>query len=296
MKRLPFNLPLKRTSLIWGAGIIALLIAGFWALQVALANRAVSRAENFLAKGFGSLAVEAVDCYRYKLIRNELGCKTLIGSYFLSRKTDRLEWAAQACLEKGINIPELYIGLAASREFTNRDQEALQVLLQATTQFPESPDLHYRIAQLLRRNKKDEAATSAYLEASKRAPQNNTLTAEALEYFSSINQWPQAKQMADLIRNVPTENPELKLLLGRAYLKTGDTAGAGALASEARSLLARNPSKTPQLERLYADVLQTNQASAPVQMNPGPVQNSPGVPQFSPPRVPAFPMKPPTRR
>ena len=215
----------------------------------------VKKAEAQLQKGFGALAAETLDSYRFRLRGQEKTCRTLISAYYQSRRLDRLEWAAQACLESGLEMPEAYLGLATVRELTGREGEALQLLSGVLGKFEKIPDIYYEIAQILRRNKRDNEAAAAYMKASERAPENNQFALETLQYLSSLQKWPEARLVADRLKNIQTDNPEVKLFVARALLKGGDRKAAEPLIASARELIEKKPESKAAFEKAYPDVL-----------------------------------------
>jgi predicted Zn-dependent protease len=243
---------LRHAAFVAGATVV---IGGFaWIIQTYRIHHATAVAEGFLKQGFGTLAAEALDPFRYSLATNERGCALLTASYYRSHQTNRLEWAAETCLSAGIETPDTYIGYAAARESTNQDSDALQILNHGLEKFGKSSEIYYRLGLILRRTKRDAEAIQAFLKATELAPSNNSLSLEALTYFISQTRFKDARAMADRLKTVETENPEVKLVLARAYKLSGDKPGLGEMLGQAKVLLARKPELAPALEQLYADV------------------------------------------
>ncbi len=284
----------------WLAGAVVIAIAlvmgvsrGICAIR---AKRALALAETQLQKGFGALAAETADRYREQLSRQEKGCQVLCAAYFDARRTDRLEWMAQACIENGVELPDVYVALAAARELTGRDNDAIAILNSAATKFEKSPDPFYRLAQIFRRLKRNDAAAAGFTEAMKRAPDNGQLALEAMDFLVSLDKWADAKQIADRIRGAKTDNATVKLLLARVYKRTGDPTSAEALANEARALLSAKPDQKEALERAFADVLGgSGSAAGGPAAPPGQGGAPPGAPREAPPisREMPPPMPPP---
>jgi tetratricopeptide (TPR) repeat protein len=246
-----------------------------WGVCAVRLRRDLTRAEAQLQRGFPAAAAETLDRHRAWLTDTDRGCRALIGSYYGARRAERLEWASEACLDGGRDLIEAHLGLAAARELTGRDPDALRLLSQVAPRFDQSPDLYYRMAQIYRRNKRDDAAVGAFLEASKRAPDNAQLSMDALEYFSSINRWAEATRMAEKLRSTPTDNPEIKLLIARALQRGGNRQASELVVAQARELMGKSPELKAALERAYADVLQAADAPAPAEAPPAPVAAPP---------------------
>lgn len=228
-----------------------------WGICWFATKRAMARAEEQLKKGYGALAVETLDCYRRGLIRRDQGCKLLIEAYFQARRTERLEWASQACLEAGKEFPEAYLGLAAVREWVGRDREAVQILAQAVGKFDQVPDLYYRIGQIFLKNKNDVDAAIALSKAAERGPQNNQLQLEALEVLSRVQKWEEARKFATRLKDVKTESPEVILVIARALQKGGDPLSVEPLLKKAKELISKepNPQVKAALKKGYSDLL-----------------------------------------
>lgn len=245
------------------AGGSALIATAIWGIEATRTHLRLTEAEAEIKKGFTALAAETIDPVRDALTSSARGCRALVDAYYGARRPDRLEWASQACITAGVETPEIYLGLAAARELTDRDNEALQLLQTAARKFDKSPDPLYRIAQILRRNKKDSDAADVLLKASERAPENNQLVMEAMEQLAIANRWNEARRMADKIKSVETDSPEIKLLIARALLKGGDPDGARAVVAQARTLMSKRPEIKAALEQVYGDVLNAGSGSAP---------------------------------
>jgi tetratricopeptide (TPR) repeat protein len=252
--RIPSIKDKKTRKYVKIAAVVLGMAALAWGGTYLLTRRAASRAEELLRKGFGAVAADTVDCHRYRLTGSAANCKILIAAYFQSRRVERLEWASQACLEAGHEIPEDYIGLAATREWTGRAQEALQILSEGASKFDKIPDVYYTLAQFFQRNKQDDAAVNAFKQALARAPQDNALAIEALQFFANAKKWSDGKQIAEQLKTVQTDNPEVKVFLARFLIKNGNKAGAKELLDQANELVKAKPEVRKQLEDRYPDV------------------------------------------
>lgn len=250
----PFFKRVGTTPLVLGG--LASFVAGLaWAGSAYQSHRVLSRAEAQMKKGFFALAAETLDPYRKSLARKEESCKLLVAAYFSAKRPDRLEWVSEACLEAGKEIAEAYIGLAGSREMTGRDGEAVNILAGVAGKFDKTPDIYYALAQILKRNKKDNEALGSYQRAFERAPKNPQLALEATEYAASLQRWNEAKGFVEPLKAAETDNPEVKLFVARVLMKAGDSASAEPLVAQARDLMAKKPEMQKGLEQNYADVL-----------------------------------------
>ncbi len=238
-------------------GVVAVAAAGYGATQGVChfnSRRALTKAEDQLKKGFAALAADTLDKYRHMIVKRDRGCQVLLAAYYTTRNSEKLEWTAQACLEAGKETPDVFLGLAAVREMTGRDQDALRILNSALGKFESSPDLYYQMAQIFRRNRSHDMALRALGEASKRAPQNQQMVLEILEYTSSLGKWAEARKAADTLKSAKSDNPEIKLVMARAIEQGGDPSGAKVLVDEALGMLKGKDELKAQLERLYPDV------------------------------------------
>jgi predicted Zn-dependent protease len=121
----------------------------------------------------------------------------MIAAYHGAHLADKLDWAAQACITAGVESVEVYIGLAAARELTNRDAEAAEVLKKVIERFPKSPDAPYHLAQIQMRAKRVAEAAKSLTSASDLVPSNHQIAMEALQALSSANQWTDARRVAE---------------------------------------------------------------------------------------------------
>lgn len=246
------NLKLKETHIILAVVGILTPIVGFKAAT----HRAIHTAEVYLNKGFGALAAETLDPYRKSLTSTEPHCKLLLSTYFKAQQGEKLKWAAESCLSAGVETPETYLSLALSQELNGKDAAALQMLTEFSPKFTQIPDFDLRIALIYKKNNKIEQASQAYLSAISKAPSNQTLSFDALQYFASVGDWKHAKTIALSLVNAPTNNPEVKLVLAQALAKGGDTPAALSTLQQARTLLAQTPTQRPTLEKNYPELFQ----------------------------------------
>lgn len=268
------------------AGSIAGIATTLWGVQATFVHLRLTEAEAQLKKNFAALASESLEPVRYELTSSVRGCQTLVAAYFGAHKADRLEWAAQACISAGIETSDMYVGLAAARELTGQDAEALKILTQVAQKFDKSPDPLYRIAQIYRRNKKDDEATAMLMKAAELAPTNNQLSMEALEALSAAKHWQEARKMADRIKAVESDSIEVKLVIARALLNGGDKEGAQTLVTQARALMEKKPEIKAAVEHAFQDVLQPT-ASGMSPLPPGKIAEGPAMPPGDALRAPA---------
>jgi len=240
---------------ISGLAVAIIVLLGL-GINAAIYKRAIKRAENLVAKGYSSVALEELSCYRKRMTKTERGCALYISAAFHARDVEKLQWASQKCIESGIDIPEATIGQAAAFEFTGREQEALQLLNNSLKKFEKVPGVHFRIATILRRQNNTESAVAAFLAASRLAPKNQDILVESLSYLISVSKWKEAREVADFLRTVETDNPALKLLIARALKQGGDPIGAHNLVEQAKQLLKDRPPETKAaIEKAFSDVI-----------------------------------------
>ena len=222
-------------------------------------KRAISRAEKLVNDGYSSVAAEVLDDYRVSAVRQDKGCPVIIAAYLGARRLDRLEWAGEACIENGHATADAYLGLSAVRELTSRDQEALQLLAAAAGKFDKMPDIYQRIAIILRRNKNVQGAEAAYSQAIARADNNKQVIVDAMEFFVSVQHWEKAKEMALRIKDIPTENLDIKAMTARVFKKSGDESNYTAAVGQIKDLLNKRPAtEKTQFEQANTDLFATN--------------------------------------
>jgi tetratricopeptide (TPR) repeat protein len=245
-----------RNFALLAAVVLVIAGAGVFGISVLQVSYKLGKAEEQLRKGWPALAAETIDGHRTAAIRHQTGCRIMISAYYQARRADRLEWVSQACLESGRETPEAYMGLAGARELIGRDSDALQILGQAAPKFDKIPDIYYTAAQIQRRLRRDQDALMNFGRAIERAPQNNQLALEVLEYAVSLEQWELAKGLAGKLKPVETDNPAVKLFLARILAKGGDMPSSQALVAEAKPLMEKKPAELKAaLEKDFADVL-----------------------------------------
>lgn len=230
------------------------IVALIWGANVFRAKHAIQEARDLMQSGYAALAAEKLDPLRHRIVETKDGCSALIGAYYRARQTDRLQWAAEACMRAGKSGLEAFIALAGVQEFSGRNDEALNILGQAFQRFGPSTDLYYRIAVVQAREKNVDAAVRAFVNAASSAGNNYQILMEALQYCSRSAHWKEASQIANQLRTAPTADPEVKLIIARALRNGGDNAGASTAISEAISMLEQKPDQRKLLEARYTDV------------------------------------------
>lgn len=238
--------------------VVVILVIGVGCLAYGKIQqrRAITHAEAQLKKGFGALAAETVDRYRHHLVKSADHCKTLLTAYSAARRVDRLEWASEACLDNNVQTIEVYEGLASAEDQLGRDGDAIQVLNAAAEKFPKSPDPWVNMAKVFQKNKDMAHAGAALMKGIELAGSDHQLELQGLQFFASENRWNEAKQLADRLKAVQTDNPQVKLLIARALLKGGDKAGSKDQAAMAKEMMAKIPAEQQEaLKKAFADVL-----------------------------------------
>lgn len=238
--------------------MLALAIFG---IQMGRAQYNLREAEGYLQKGFGTLAAETLEPVRFILVKSIRGCEALQGAYFGAQRPDRLEWAAQACIVKTGESASTYVALAAARELMGRDEEAMRILERVIQTFPKAPDPYFRVSQIFRRAKKDVDAAMALQKASELIPANNQVALDALQALSGVNRWEEARRIAERIKDVQTDMPEVKLVIARAMLKGGNAEGAKAQTEMARSMIEKKPENRDAIMQTFADVFNPQAAA-----------------------------------
>jgi len=235
--------------------VISLFLGIVFSAQALMLRRATAKARFALEMGRPAVASEWVDPYRFQLARTEKGCQALLDTYLAAKSPGNLAWTSEACLDSGIENPEIHMGLALSREMSGADQDAILILEAATKKFEKVPGLVLRIAQILKRNKNQEGATLYYSKAMELAPDNENIALESLGYFLESRQDESARLVATKLKNAKTDNPEVKLVIARGLLRGGDATGAKMITEEAVGLVATNTQLRQRLQSSYPDLL-----------------------------------------
>lgn len=266
--RLP-SLSIPRSVTTLWVIIISLLALplGYFTLSAYRTGIAFTSAQEALKKGFHQVAFSYADPYRFDLATRERGCSLLVSIYYGVENPDRLEWTGQYCLFLGKNHPDLHLGIAAAKELRGQNSEALEILKKGIQLYPQNPDFFYRAGLIYKKENNLTRASEHTYQAARRAPQNHQLAMEALELLMATQSWRAAAEMADRIQSAPTDNPEVKLIIARAFLRYGDIQKAEQSTDEARKMMT-DPGQRSRLEQKYSDVL-----------HPGPVRQPPVAPQ-----------------
>ncbi len=219
-------------------------------------NFRLGQAEVLMGRGFHALAAENLDGLRNGLTGTDRGCKALVNAYFGARNTVRLEWASEACIENGIQPPDVIVGLANAWEQTGKVEAAVQLLQGASEKFKEAPDFEHRLGVIYNGQKKTDLAIKSFMEAHRRAPTLTKLALDYLVFFAQNNRWTEASIVADSLKDAQTEDPEVKLLIARAFQQTGRAEASRAQVEVAKTLLDKAPNKKDALLKNFADLFQ----------------------------------------
>jgi hypothetical protein len=182
------------------------------------------------------------------------GCRFLVEVYASTHIVDRLQWAAEACLHGGQQIPEAYAGWAAAREMIGQDGDAIRILTDGKRAFPLSPIIPLQLARIYRRNGTNGEAGVEYGNAVVAAPDNAQIAHEAMVYYFLQNRLQDALEMARRFnRTSADKTAEMVLMAARVQLKAGDRAGSRETARLAEPLLAGR-ADAQAVRLLYDDV------------------------------------------
>jgi tetratricopeptide (TPR) repeat protein len=270
-----------------GAGTLVLVgaaVGGTYGYRLHLLNQA----EEHIGKNFHMLAAELLDPVRENLTRDERACKALVNAYFGARMNSRLEWASEACISRGIEAPEVIVGLSAAWEQTGRMEAAIQLLSGAAEKFKSSPEFSHRLGMIYQGQKNTDLAVQNFLEAHRRAPGLAKLALDYLVFFAQNQRWSEASVVAESLKDAQTEDPEVKLLIARAFQRTGRAEAARAQTEIARTLLDKAPNKKDALMRNFADLL-GSESPAPAPGTPQRGRNLASEDAPAPPIPPQMP-------
>ncbi len=221
-------------------------------------QKVVQKADDEAKRGFWALAFENLDGYRRQLVKNEKDCNALLNVYDKAKKADRLEWAAQACIEAGIETYQNYLYLAASQEMFGRDGEALSLLKQLTAKFDKEPEAYRHISAILLRNKDEAGAAEAlYQSAIRNSDPQQKL--DVMQMLLRQKRNDEALKLAQDLKEVKTENPEVRLTVARAFFAGHDKLSGQAQIDEAKSTMTKlAPERVKKIEADFSDVLKVN--------------------------------------
>ncbi len=235
--------------------LIGLIIGCYFYTQNSRLKQALQKAEDEGKRGFWALAYENLEPFRFKLIKNEKDCNLILNVYANFRKAERLDWAAQACLESGVETYGMYLSLAIAQELYGRDQDALLLLDQMAKKYDKEAESYRQMAGIFLRNK-DEARTGEALYKASLRTENPQIKLDAVTTLLRLKRDNDALTIALTLRDVPTENPEVKLIIARALIAGRDSTGGLPQINEAKGLMMKlDAERVTQIERDYADVL-----------------------------------------
>ncbi len=245
-----------RTALKAGL-LLTVLFLGYCGVHFLYVKRTMETTRAALNQGFTMLAVERLEPVKKDIPKKAGGCELLVETYFAAKRVDLLQWAAEACMDAGKDNPTISIALATSYELRNQDGIAAQIMQGAIKKFEKSADVYFHSAQILKRNKNVEEASKFLSMAIDRAPQNQNMVLDALQYYLETKQNDLARTMATRLKATKIDNPEVKLVIARGLKKGGDSAGAKAQVQEALQIASSDPKLKAQLEAAYKDVIST---------------------------------------
>ncbi|HTL11754.1 MAG TPA: hypothetical protein VL588_04665 [Bdellovibrionota bacterium] len=231
-------------------GAFALGAVTFWAFDQVLAHRAVVRAQQDLRRGFASLAADRIDSHRYALTDSDEGCKTLTQAYTGAHRADRLEWSAQACLDGHHEVPEVFLGQAAAREWLGDEQGATELYERGGTRFSSNADFPWAVARIRARAHDKNGAVASYAEAVRRAPGDPRLLGDALTYLVRARAWAQAKDAAEKVAALSDMDCTAGLLLQAAHVLNATGGGDMARGLVERAAPRLDASGTVEKDRL----------------------------------------------
>jgi tetratricopeptide (TPR) repeat protein len=223
----------------------------------------LSKAEALMEKNFHMLAAEYLDPFRESLVNDERACRALANAYFGSRMLSRLEWATEACITNGVEPPDVVVGLSMAWEQSGRVEAAVQLLKGAEEKFKNSPEFSHRLGVIYQSQKNLDQAVQSFLEAHRRAPGLAKLALDYLVFFIQNNKWSEASVVAESLKDAQTEDPEVKLLIARAFQQTGRNEAARAQVEVAKTLLDKAPGKKDALLKNFADLLESSSGAQP---------------------------------
>lgn len=223
----------------------------------------LGRAEALMSRGFHQLAAEELDEMRFSFTGSNRGCAALINAYAGARQFARLEWAAESCVDRGQQTTETIVGLATAWEQTQRVEAATQLLQTAMENYKEVADFPHKLGMILNGQKNVDGAVKMFMEAHRRAPKAAKLALDYLVFFGQNGRWSEAAIVAESLKDAQTEDPEVKLLIARAFQQSGRTEAARAQAEVARTLMDKAPNKREALMKNFADLLQAGGDATP---------------------------------
>ncbi len=251
----------SRKRIIISLFVICILAGGGWAAthfgRAYCLQREVSKADEESKKGFWALAYDRLEPYRKQLTSNEKDCNLLLNTFANAKKGERLEWAAQACLESKIETFGVYLSIAIAHELQGHDQDAVRILNEVSAKFDKEPTALLRMANIFIRNKDEPKAAEAMLQAANRT-EDPQVRLDTIPPLLRQKRVAEALKLAIPLREIPTENPEVRLIVARALIAGHEPSGGVKQINEARFLMMKlSPERKAQLENDYADVLKS---------------------------------------
>lgn len=247
-----FESPVFRV-LVVVLGLSGLGYGGWWGVRTIQIRSALDDARTANEQGFPLVAADRLESLRHGMVQSAEGCAVLIDTYFRARQSSSLDWASQSCLFNKHETLEAFLGLATVRSWEGREDEALRILAITATRFQQSPVPHLRAAEIWQKNKKPERAVEAYQVALKLAPNDTTMSLNAMEYFRSVKRSDLVKPLAARLAHENFEQPEARVLVARSLKETGDAATAKQILTSVETALSKNPGVLEALKQQYSD-------------------------------------------
>lgn len=183
--------------------------------------------EALVVAGMSALAFERIDPYRERFVADEVGCALILRVYSETKKFDRLEWAIESCVYRGIKTFDTL--MARAQVLLNSQQLAAGITsLRSAKNYRRWTVYPTLINALLNARQRDEALIEMK-EALKIYPDIEALHSFALHYYSDFGLWPEAAVSAQVFKQPALEgklDPDFRALVAKAFEKSGDTATA----------------------------------------------------------------------
>jgi len=237
--------------------IVFLIVScGAWCVwkKVSL-NQTLKQISQFNRKGFFALSVDVAGPVRWELAKSSRGCQLMMETYELARSVSGLQWTGQACLNAGIESVDVYLGLSIAQELSGDDFGALRLLSMVVKKFDKLPNIHYKMARIFQKNKRDSEALISYKQAHLRAPDNQQILFHALKFVEESKKWKSGLFFADRLKVANVQNVEIVLLGARIFKKLKDSASLRSLLVQVKELIIKNPGLKAQLQKSYKDLI-----------------------------------------
>jgi tetratricopeptide (TPR) repeat protein len=197
-----------------------------------------------LAQGYEWAARDVFERREAELVKSRDGCALLVRLYSAEKDSDRLGAVAEACMEGGIEVREVFSGLARHRGWIGDTDGEIRFLIEASERFPNIWGSFHELAVALHRVGRNSEAANAYLKATEMNPGGVELAIEALEFMEDTGRPREAFTIARTLleRRDPAMNTARSfLLIARALLGGPDPGSASAVVVLARGFLKDKP-------------------------------------------------------